>query len=90
MIEAADQILVIDNGRGAERGRREELVRLGGKYAEFVKIRQMAGNWYLFRKRQGEWLPWLPIYDFGGIMIMPLSGKVKKKSKDRGAFAASA
>lgn len=46
-IEAADQILVIDNGQVAERGRHEELVRLGGKYAEFVKIRQMAENWQI-------------------------------------------
>ncbi|MBP3297209.1 MAG: ABC transporter ATP-binding protein, partial [Lachnospiraceae bacterium] len=36
-IEAADQILVIDNGHVAERGRHEELVKLGGKYAGFVK-----------------------------------------------------
>ena len=46
-IEAADQILVIDNGRVAEKGRHEELVRLGGKYAGFVKIRQAAENWQI-------------------------------------------
>ncbi|MBR3524234.1 MAG: ABC transporter ATP-binding protein [Lachnospiraceae bacterium] len=46
-IEAADQILVIDNGRLAEKGKHEELVRLGGKYAEFVKIRQAAENWQI-------------------------------------------
>jgi len=33
--------------------------------------------------------PQLPISGFGGIMKMPLSGKVKK-SKDRRAFAALA
>ena len=44
MIEAADQILVIDDGRVAERGKHEELVSLGGKYAEFVKIRNAAEN----------------------------------------------
>ncbi|MBO6207872.1 MAG: ABC transporter ATP-binding protein [Lachnospiraceae bacterium] len=46
-IEAADQILVIDNGHVAERGRHEELVKLGGKYAGFVKIRQAAENWQI-------------------------------------------
>ncbi len=46
-IEAADQILVIDNGSVAEKGRHGELVHLGGKYAEFVKIRQAAENWQI-------------------------------------------
>ena len=46
-IEAADQILVIDNGRVAEKGRHEELIRLGGKYAGFVKIRKEAENWQI-------------------------------------------
>jgi len=46
-IEAADQILVIDDGRVAERGKHEELVSLGGKYAEFVKIRNAAENWQI-------------------------------------------
>lgn len=46
-IEAADQILVVDDGRIAERGRHEELLRNGGKYAGFVKIRQEAENWQI-------------------------------------------
>ena len=46
-IEAADQILVVDDGRIAERGRHEELIRNGGKYAGFVKIRQEAENWQI-------------------------------------------
>ncbi|MCR5476248.1 MAG: ABC transporter ATP-binding protein/permease [Lachnospiraceae bacterium] len=46
-IEAADQILVVDDGRIAERGTHEELLRLGGKYAGFVKIRQEAENWQI-------------------------------------------
>ncbi|MCR5742188.1 MAG: ABC transporter ATP-binding protein/permease [Lachnospiraceae bacterium] len=46
-IESADQILVIDDGRVAERGKHEELVKLGGKYANFVKIREMAENWQI-------------------------------------------
>ena len=46
-IEAADQILVVDDGRITERGKHEELLRLGGKYAGFVKIRQQAENWQI-------------------------------------------
>ena len=46
-IEAADQILVVDDGRIAERGRHDELVGLGGKYASFVNIRQQAENWQI-------------------------------------------
>ena len=46
-IEAADQILVVDDGRIAEKGRHEELLRNGGKYAGFVKIRQEAENWQI-------------------------------------------
>ncbi|MCR5739355.1 MAG: ABC transporter ATP-binding protein/permease [Lachnospiraceae bacterium] len=46
-IEAADQILVVDDGRIAERGRHDELLRNGGKYAGFVRIRQEAENWQI-------------------------------------------
>jgi len=46
-IESADQILVIDNGQVAERGKHAELVKLGGKYADFVKIRERAENWQI-------------------------------------------
>ncbi|MCR5120307.1 MAG: ABC transporter ATP-binding protein/permease [Lachnospiraceae bacterium] len=46
-IEAADQILVVDDGHIAERGRHEELVQLGGKYAGFVNIRKQAENWQI-------------------------------------------
>jgi len=46
-IEAADQILVVDEGQIIEKGRHEELVSLGGKYAGFVKIRQEAENWQI-------------------------------------------
>ena len=44
-IEAADQILVVDDGRIIERGKHSELLSLGGKYAGFVRIRQEAENW---------------------------------------------
>ncbi len=44
-IEAADQILVVDDGHIVEKGKHDELVSMGGKYAGFVKIRQTAENW---------------------------------------------
>ncbi|MCR5650239.1 MAG: ABC transporter ATP-binding protein/permease [Lachnospiraceae bacterium] len=46
-IEAADQILVVDEGHIAEKGKHEELVSLGGKYSGFVRIRQEAENWQI-------------------------------------------
>ncbi len=46
-IEAADQILVVDEGHIAEKGKHEELVRQGGKYAGFVRIRKEAENWQI-------------------------------------------
>jgi ATP-binding cassette subfamily B protein len=46
-IEAADQILVVDEGKIIEKGRHEELIELGGKYAGFIKIRQEAENWQI-------------------------------------------
>ncbi len=46
-IEAADQILVVDEGSVVERGKHEELVNLGGKYAGFVRIRKEAENWQI-------------------------------------------
>ena len=46
-IEAADQILVVDDGRIVEKGKHDELLKLDGKYAGFVKIRRMAENWQI-------------------------------------------
>ena len=46
-IEAADQILVVDDGRIVEKGKHRELLELGGRYAGFVKIRQEAENWQI-------------------------------------------
>ncbi len=46
-IESVDQILVVDNGRIIEKGTHAELVTRGGKYCEFVKIRQKAENWQI-------------------------------------------
>ncbi len=44
-IENADQILVIDGGTVAQRGRHEELVNQEGVYKEFIKIREQAEGW---------------------------------------------
>ncbi|MCR5676064.1 MAG: ABC transporter ATP-binding protein/permease [Lachnospiraceae bacterium] len=46
-IEAADQILVVDDGQIVEKGKHSELVDLGGRYAGFVRIRQEAENWQI-------------------------------------------
>jgi ATP-binding cassette subfamily B protein len=46
-IESVDQILVVDNGRLIETGTHAELLSRGGKYSEFVKIRQKAENWQM-------------------------------------------
>ena len=41
------EILVVDEGRIAERGKHEELLAMNGRYAGFVKIRQQAENWHI-------------------------------------------
>lgn len=46
-VRAEEHFLVVDDGRIAERGRHDELLRNGGKYAGFVKIRQEAENWQI-------------------------------------------
>ncbi|MCR5208916.1 MAG: ABC transporter ATP-binding protein/permease [Lachnospiraceae bacterium] len=46
-IEAADQIIVVDDGQIAEKGKHDELIDMGGRYAEFVKIRKQAENWQI-------------------------------------------
>ncbi len=46
-VRNADQIVVIDKGRIAERGRHEELVSYGGIYAKFIASRKEAVSWKL-------------------------------------------
>ncbi|MBP1736313.1 MAG: Xenobiotic-transporting ATPase [Oscillospiraceae bacterium] len=46
-IEHADQILVIDGGRVAQRGTHDELMAQEGIYQNFVSIRQSAEGWKL-------------------------------------------
>lgn len=44
-IENADQILVVDDGRIAEKGTHEQLIRQEGRYKHFVEIREKAEGW---------------------------------------------
>lgn len=44
-IEHADQILVVEGGRIAQRGTHEELVHQKGRYQSFVKMRERAEGW---------------------------------------------
>ena len=44
-IEHADQILVVDDGRIAEKGTHSELISQDGVYRRFVQIREKAEGW---------------------------------------------
>ena len=44
-IQNADQILVVDDGRIAERGTHAELMRQDGVYRRFIEIREKAEGW---------------------------------------------
>lgn len=44
-IQNADQILVVDDGRIAERGTHDELMSLDGIYKRFIGIREKAEGW---------------------------------------------
>ena len=46
-IEQADQILVIDDGQVVEQGTHDELLRVPGKYREFVDIRRRSEGFSL-------------------------------------------
>jgi ATP-binding cassette subfamily B protein len=53
-IRDADQILVLDRGRLVERGTHDELVALGGRYAELLSGRAIAEEQDLERPATGE------------------------------------
>lgn len=44
-IEQADQILVVEDGRIAQRGTHEELIKQYGVYRNFVRVREEAEGW---------------------------------------------
>lgn len=44
-IQHADQILVVDDGRIAQRGTHQQLLGQEGVYKRFVDIRRQAENW---------------------------------------------
>ncbi|MDO4331326.1 MAG: ABC transporter ATP-binding protein [Eubacteriales bacterium] len=44
-IENADQILVVDEGKIAQRGTHDELVKVKGRYQSFVEMRRRAEGW---------------------------------------------
>lgn len=46
-VKAADQILVIDNGKLSQIGTHEDLVCKDGIYKSFIKAREKAANWSL-------------------------------------------
>ncbi len=46
-VRNADQILVVDDGRVAEQGTHEELLRQDGLYRRFTEIRRQAEGWKL-------------------------------------------
>jgi ATP-binding cassette subfamily B protein len=46
-VRGADQIMVIDKGRIAEKGTHEELLSREGIYKSFITERSMAATWKL-------------------------------------------
>lgn len=44
-IQNADPLLVVDNGRIAERGTHAELMQQDGVYKRFIEIREKAEGW---------------------------------------------
>ncbi len=49
-IEQVDQILVVEDGKIAERGTHQELIRQNGVYKRFTEIRERAKGWNLSQK----------------------------------------
>lgn len=47
IIQNARQILVVDDGKIAERGTHDELIRQEGIYKRFTEIRRQAEGWHI-------------------------------------------
>lgn len=46
-VQSADQILVLEQGKIIQRGTHQELMKAGGLYADFVKMREKSIGWKL-------------------------------------------
>lgn len=53
-VRAADQILVVEGGRIVERGRHDELLALGGRYAELYRVQFQREEKVVVRNREEE------------------------------------
>jgi ATP-binding cassette subfamily B protein len=67
-VREADQILVLDGGRIAERGQHEELLAAGGLYAELYRT-QFAGQ--RNRRRRGRRAAWLTRAGEAALVLPP-------------------
>jgi ATP-binding cassette subfamily B protein len=53
-VRGADQIIVIDGGRVAERGRHEELLKQGGRYGEMWRVYTDTSSWRMSVAKGGS------------------------------------